>query len=229
MSDLKSKDESLESLLSTAIGLLMGHKDRIGYKPGSVIAKFVDECVERLKDWPYTTAAQPSQAGQLHQALTDPENQPNQYGVEFLMHGPKFAFKVGAQQFTLDYEPTEPGEFEFMRDMLIHAFTTFTPDVKTAQAGQVPKDMKLVGYYHKAPSGDPHEDDFFFADAINGDCPHCHPCYMDASVIVHPTPAAWKTPMTEADLERITRDPITVREAVRAAERHHGIVGKEGA
>lgn len=97
-----------------------------------------------------------------------------------------------------------------------------------AQAGQAPKDMKLVGYYHKAPSGDPHEDDFFFADAINGDCPHCHPCYMDASVVVHPTPAAWKTPMTEADLERITRDPITVREAVRAAERHHGIVGEKG-
>lgn len=68
----------------------------------------------------------------LHQALTDPENQPNQYGVEFLMRGGKFAFKVGNQQFTLDYEPTEPGEFEFMRDMLIHAFSTFTHDVKPA-------------------------------------------------------------------------------------------------
>jgi hypothetical protein len=81
--------------------------------------------------------AQPAQAGHFHQALTDPENQPNQYGVEFLMHGPKFAFKVGAQQFTLDYETTEPGEFEFMRDALIHAFSVFTPDVKPAQAGQV--------------------------------------------------------------------------------------------
>lgn len=73
-------------------------------------------------------------AGALHQALTDPENQPNQYGVKFLMNGPKFAFKVGSQQFTLDYEPTEPGEFEFMRDMLIHAFSVFTPDVKTLPA-----------------------------------------------------------------------------------------------
>jgi hypothetical protein len=78
--------------------------------------------------------AQAAQAVQLHQALTDPENQPNQHAVQFLMHGPKFAFKVGAQQFTLDYEPTEPGEFEVMRDMLIHAFSTFTPDVKDGQA-----------------------------------------------------------------------------------------------
>jgi hypothetical protein len=62
MSDLKPQTESLESLLSTAIGLLMGNKERIGYKPGSVVDKFVDECVERLKDWPYTTSAQPAQA-----------------------------------------------------------------------------------------------------------------------------------------------------------------------
>ena len=69
----------------------------------------------------------------LRQILLDPENQPNQYGVQFLMHGPKMAFKIGVRQFTLDYEPTEPGEFEFMRDALISAFSIFTPDVKLAQ------------------------------------------------------------------------------------------------
>lgn len=69
----------------------------------------------------------------LRQILLDPENQPNQYGVQFLMHGPKMAFKIGARQFTLDYEPDEPGEFEFMRDALISAFSIFTPDVKLAQ------------------------------------------------------------------------------------------------
>jgi hypothetical protein len=79
----------------------------------------------------YDTPPQPKAEPALKQALTDPENQPNQFGVEFLMRGPKFAFKVGVQQFTLDYEPREPGEFEFMRDMLIHAFSSFTPDVKT--------------------------------------------------------------------------------------------------
>lgn len=72
----------------------------------------------------------------LKQALTDPENQPNQFGVEFLMRGPKFAFKVGVQQFTLDYEPEEPGEFEFMRDALIHAFSTFTSGVKAEQPAE---------------------------------------------------------------------------------------------
>jgi hypothetical protein len=66
----------------------------------------------------------------LHQSLTDPENQPNQFGVEFGLHGEKMFFKVGAQQFTLDYAPDESGDFESMRDSLIHAFSTFTHDVK---------------------------------------------------------------------------------------------------
>lgn len=42
--------------------------------------------------------------------------------VEFLMRGDKMAFKVGAQQFTLEYEPTEPEEFSYMSKMLVLAF-----------------------------------------------------------------------------------------------------------
>lgn len=78
-------------------------------------------------------AQQPAKADSLRQILTDPENQPNQYGVQFLMHGAKMAFRIGNRQFCLDYEPDEPGEFEFMRDALISAFSIFTPDVKMAQ------------------------------------------------------------------------------------------------
>ena len=52
----QSQAEPLESLLSTATGLLVRYADGQGvrkpYKPGSAIANFVDECVERLKDWP---------------------------------------------------------------------------------------------------------------------------------------------------------------------------------
>ena len=70
---------------------------------------------------------------ELKQSLTDPENQPNQFGVEFLLHGEKFAFKIGNQQFTLDYEPLDGGDFGFMREMLIIAFSTFTHDVKAAR------------------------------------------------------------------------------------------------
>jgi hypothetical protein len=77
-------------------------------------------------------AQAPAVPAVLKQILLDPENQPNQYGVKFLMRGQKFAFQIGNQRFALDYEPTEPGEFEFMRDMLINAFSTFTPDVKAA-------------------------------------------------------------------------------------------------
>lgn len=104
------------------------------------------EGVQRAVAWNAWQAAraQPAQAGHFRQALTDPENQPNQYGVEFFMHGPKFAFKVGSQQFTLDHEPSEPGDFEFMRDALIHAFSTFTPDGKTSQAGQVLTDDEFA-------------------------------------------------------------------------------------
>lgn len=60
--------EPLESLLSTATGLLIGYEDSDGqgarkpYKPGSAIANFVDECVERLKDWPTTAFTQQPQA-----------------------------------------------------------------------------------------------------------------------------------------------------------------------
>jgi hypothetical protein len=63
----------------------------------------------------------------LEQVLAAPVQEP----VEFGMHGEKMMFKVGVQQFTLDYEPDTQDEFNFMREMLIHAFSTFTPDVKT--------------------------------------------------------------------------------------------------
>lgn len=58
--------EPLESLLSIATGLLIGYEDGQGvrkpYKPGSAIANFVDECVERLKDWPPTAFTQQPRA-----------------------------------------------------------------------------------------------------------------------------------------------------------------------
>ena len=58
------------------------------------------------------------------------------HGVIFLMHGEKMAFRIGNQQFTLDYQPSEPGEFEFMRDAIIHALSHFTPSVKNDFAAQ---------------------------------------------------------------------------------------------
>ena len=76
---------------------------------------------------------QPAKAESLRQILTDPENQPNQYGVEFGMSGQQMHFKIGNQLFRLAYEPDDQQEFEFMKRMLIHAFSTFTPDVKMAQ------------------------------------------------------------------------------------------------
>ncbi len=151
-------------------------------------------------------------SGPLYQALTDPENQPNQYGVEFLLRGPKFAFKVGAQQFTLDYEPTEPGEFEFMRDMLIHAFSTFTPDVKTAQAVPLLTDEEM---------------------RCCTQSPFTWDNYRAIESLVRSKLGAG-VPMTPAELDKAMQAmfyPARNRafmDGVRAAERHHGIVGKEG-
>lgn len=68
LADQRPQAEPLESLLSTATGLLIGYEDSDGhgarkpYKPGSAIANFVDECVERLKDWPTTAFTQQSRA-----------------------------------------------------------------------------------------------------------------------------------------------------------------------
>lgn len=76
------------------------------------------------------------EAHHLTQALTDPENQPNQYGAEFGMSGQQMNFKIGNQLFRLAYEPDDQQEFEFMKRMLIHAFSTFTPDVKAAPGEQ---------------------------------------------------------------------------------------------
>lgn len=71
-------------LLSTTVGLLMGYREgaaRQPYKPGSMIAKVVDEVVDHLKDWPYPEPAPTAQAEpaadlqpnftQLRKALAD--------------------------------------------------------------------------------------------------------------------------------------------------------------
>lgn len=76
-------------------------------------------------------AAPQQEAQHLAQALTDRENQPNQYGVEFGMSGTHMHFKIGNQLFKLAYEPDEQEEFDFMKRMLVNAFSIFTHDVKT--------------------------------------------------------------------------------------------------
>ena len=61
---------------------------------------------------------------------THPQPKREPPDLEFGMNGEKMMFKIGVQQFNLDYEPDTQDEFNFMRDMLVKAFSTFTPDVK---------------------------------------------------------------------------------------------------
>jgi hypothetical protein len=98
--------------------------------------EFLESEVKRLSELLQSQPAPVQEPVNLHQVLTDPENQPNQYGVNFGMYGKKMMFKIGGQQFALDYEPDKQAEFNFMRDMLIHAFSTFTHGVKTTPPAQ---------------------------------------------------------------------------------------------
>jgi len=61
------------------------------------------------------------QAAPVNESMIEPENQPNQYNVEFGMSGTKMFFKIGNQSFTLDYEPDNQDEFDFMKKMICHA------------------------------------------------------------------------------------------------------------
>lgn len=110
-----------------------GSEKPVGYLRG--ILAVIAHWESRPEPHRWMVPAQPAaQQGAQHlaQALTDRENQPNQYGVEFGMSGTHMHFKVGNQLFKLAYEPDEQEEFDFMKRMLVNAFTTFTHDVKTA-------------------------------------------------------------------------------------------------
>ena len=73
----------------------------------------------------------------------------------------------------LDVDKHFYGESEVVARMLAREMAK--PD--TGNPVSVPEGWQLVGWWHQVE--DPDECDFFFADAINGDCPHCFPCYAD--------------------------------------------------
>ena len=99
---------------------------------GAQMLAFGRDCSDAAIAALRTEQPAPADRIDLHKALTDPDNQPNQYGVEFGMSGQQMHFKIGNQLFRLAYEPDDQQEFEFMKRMLISAFSTFTPDVKAA-------------------------------------------------------------------------------------------------
>jgi hypothetical protein len=94
--------------------------------------------VTDTEDWTWEdllAAAEAITEGEYNELAAPPAAQK---AIEFGMNGEKMMFKVGVQQFTLDYEPDTQDEFNFMRDMLVHAFSTFTPDVKTTPPAAQP-------------------------------------------------------------------------------------------
>jgi len=84
-----------------------------------------------------------------HGIKDQPEQEPVAVKHCVMMHGNNMAFKIGNQQFTLDFQPSEPGEFEFMENCLIHALHHFALSVQstppTAQPAPVQEPVAIDG------------------------------------------------------------------------------------
>jgi hypothetical protein len=81
----------------------------------------------------------------------------------------------------------------------------------------IEKAWHLVGYYHKAETAD--ECDFYFLDAINGDCPDCHPCYADTAALEKPAPQGSGLPLSIKDTTHDEKDWHYVNDRLEKAER----------
>ena len=84
------------------------------------------------EDWPeamLVTGAELRQIIVAH-APAEPVN------IDFGMRGENMFFQIGNQSFLLDYKPEEQGEFEFMKAMLLSAFSRITHGVKTEKIGR---------------------------------------------------------------------------------------------
>ena len=101
-------------------------------------------------------------AREFQRVLADLDSKPTPPGIEFRMMGPKLAFSIGNQCFTLDHEPDSDDEAEVMQRMLCHALSGFTPDVKTSGADAQPARAPLT-----------EEQIIRSTDEINMDVPGC--------------------------------------------------------
>jgi hypothetical protein len=91
----------------------------------SALYSFIDTWGEKQRRIAVRAAAR--------QAPTATPKEPLTFG----MNGPKMTFTVGVQTFALDYEPVEPGEFEYMAGMLAKAVSA---------ARQAPTDLPYRVY-----------------------------------------------------------------------------------
>jgi hypothetical protein len=83
-------------------------------------------------------------AREFQRILAEIDSKPTPTRIEFRMMGPKLAFSIGNQCFTLDHEPDSDDEAEFMKRALCHALSGFAPDVKTSGADAQPARAPLT-------------------------------------------------------------------------------------
>jgi hypothetical protein len=101
-------------------------------------------------------------AREFQRILAEIDSKPTPTRIEFRMMGPKLAFSIGNQCFTLDHEPDSDDEAEVMQRMLCHALSGFAPDVKTSGADAQPARAPLT-----------EEQIIRSTDEINMDVPGC--------------------------------------------------------
>ena len=92
------------------------------------------EAIKRLSFCAQTTGVTAGRDEELCAAIGEAEKAiaaAEPVNIDFGMRGENMFFQIGNQSFLLDYKPEEQGEFEFMKAMLLSAFSVFTHGVKT--------------------------------------------------------------------------------------------------
>jgi len=119
---LKEVDGRIDDLLATCHRLALELECLLlDTKDSAPVSRWWDSGMAALDGW-----HKAKDAASARPVPAEPVN------VEFGMRGENMFFKIGNQSFLLDYKPAEPGEFEFMQKMLLSAFSSITPCVKTA-------------------------------------------------------------------------------------------------
>ena len=118
---LKEVDGRIDDLLATCHRLALDLECLLlDTKDSAPVSRWWDSAMAALDGW-----HKAKDAASARPVPAEPVN------VEFGMRGENMFFKIGNQSFLLDYKPEEQGEFEFMKAMLLSAFSRITHGVKT--------------------------------------------------------------------------------------------------
>jgi hypothetical protein len=161
-------------------------------------------------------------AREFQRILAEIDSKPTPTRIEFRMMGPKLAFSIGNQCFTLDHEPDSDDEAEVMQRMLCHALSGFAPDVKTSGADAQPDTEQAMPVDRQAAFEAWLEN--YPIQIVEDDYELCFDAFMAGMQATQPA----RAPLTEEQIIRSTDEidmdvPGCFIRIARAIERAHGI------